>query len=181
MFKLNLITKPPSSLRIFFDTCLAENSHHFQQGTQRPFLAVSLPFQFDHLWLITPSWHISSNDIWFPSWNIQTQRKMLITYQRARPNPLQSRKKTNPQKTGIHQSNKTSPIFFLLQAMPQTAGFQRHNRLLLRVSGKLTKMLSWCRWRWKTSHLPSLRIYTPTASTVPACQYSPIAFIVFTP
>jgi len=26
-----------------------------------------------------------------------------------------------------------------------------------------------------------LRIYTPIASTVPACQYSPIAFIVFIP
>lgn len=82
MFKLDLITKSLSSLRIFFDTCSVENHHHFQQGTQCPFLVVLLPFQFDHPWLITSPWHISSNAIWFPSWNIQTQREMLITFQR---------------------------------------------------------------------------------------------------
>lgn len=95
------------------------------------------------------------------------------------PNPLRSRKKANPHKTGIHQSNKTSPVFFLPSSNATQSWLPRAQQAAATCQQQIIKMLSW--WRWKTSHLPSLRIYAPTASTVPACQYSPIAFIVFIP
>lgn len=93
-----------------------------------------------------------------------------------------NRGKKPPQKTSIHQSYKAVPShFILLSAVPQSwfPGAQQAAVRCHQFSSKNAIMVD-----VKVENIPLtifLRTYTPIASTLPACQRSPIAFIVFIP